>query len=156
MAGGDVVGVQCFGIGDGFVAGAADFLPVTVFGADAGIIEPGRDRVHGRRLAVLVLQHVAIASVEHARLALRKAGGVLACLRSSAAGLCPHERDVSVVSERAKIPAAFEPPPTQATTMSGRRPTCSRHWALVSRPITDWKSRTIIGNGCGPTTLPIV
>ena len=54
------------------------------------------------------------------------------------------------------MPAALLPPPTQATTTSGSRPICSRHCARVSRPITDWKSRTIIGNGCGPTTLPMM
>ena len=31
---------------------------------------------------------------------------------------------------RANMPAAFEPPPTQATTASGSRPTCSRHCDL--------------------------
>ncbi len=54
------------------------------------------------------------------------------------------------------IPAAFEPPPTHATTASGSRPRRARHCSRVSLPMTDWKSRTIIGNGCGPTTLPIV
>ena len=70
MAGGDVVGVQGFAVGDGFVAGPADFFPVAVFGADAGIIEPSRDRVDVRRLAVFVLENVAKASVENSGLAL--------------------------------------------------------------------------------------
>ena len=52
-------------------------------------------------------------------------------------------------------PMAFEPPPTQASTASGSRPawpsTCSR----ASTPITRWKSRTIVGNGCGPITDPM-
>ena len=30
----------------------------------------------------------------------------------------------------------------------------SRIWAFISREITDWKSRTIVGNGCGPTLEP--
>ena len=37
-----------------------------------------------------------------------------------------------------------------------------RHYSLFSHdllpgfvPITDWKSLTIVGNGCGPTTNPI-
>ena len=32
----------------------------------------------------------------------------------------------------ANIPAAFDPPPTHATTASGSRPIWSRHWAFVS------------------------
>jgi hypothetical protein len=51
-----------------------------------------------------------------------------------------------------KIQAAFEPPPTHATTA----PSFSRHCARHSRPIMLWKSRTIIGNGCGPTTEPMM
>ena len=55
-----------------------------------------------------------------------------------------------------KMPIALEPPPTQAITASGSRPAadgiCVRH----SRPITLWKSRTIIGYGCGPATVPMM
>ena len=47
-------------------------------------------------------------------------------------------------------------PPTQATTRSGSRPIRSRLCCRASRPITDWKSRTIIGKGCGPTTEPMI
>ena len=44
-----------------------------------------------------------------------------------------------------KIPMAFEPPPTQAITASGWRPAISCICWMLSSPITDWKSRTIIG-----------
>ncbi len=44
-----------------------------------------------------------------------------------------------------KIPIAFEPPPTQATTASGSRPHSSWIWARASLPITAWKSRTRAG-----------
>ncbi len=37
---------------------------------------------------------------------------------------------------------ALEPPPTHAMTMSGRPPHLALHWARVSRPMIDWKSRT--------------
>ena len=57
--------------------------------------------------------------------------------------------------QASKSPIAFEPPPTQATSASGRRPSASRSWARASRPTIDWKSRTIDGNGWGPTTEPI-
>ena len=51
---------------------------------------------------------------------------------------------------------AFEPPPTQAITASGCRPASSGICARHSSPITDWKSRTIIGYGCGPATVPMM
>ena len=38
---------------------------------------------------------------------------------------------------------------------AGSRPVRSRHCARASTPMTRWKSRTIAGNGCGPTTEPI-
>jgi hypothetical protein len=43
------------------------------------------------------------------------------------------------------MPIAFEPPPTQAMTASGWRPIISGICHLHSSPMTDWKSRTIIG-----------
>ena len=54
------------------------------------------------------------------------------------------------------MPIALEPPPTQATTASGSAPIASRHLLRASRPMTDWKSRTIIGYGCMPTTEPMM
>ncbi len=44
------------------------------------------------------------------------------------------------------MPIEFEPPPTQATTMSGLlRPSRFLSWRLASSPITRWKSRTMRG-----------
>ena len=54
------------------------------------------------------------------------------------------------------MPIAFEPPPTHAITASGCRPASSCICAMHSSPITDWKSRTIIGYGCGPATVPMM
>ena len=34
------------------------------------------------------------------------------------------------------------------------RPTAEIIWALASIPRTRWKSRTMRGNGCGPSTEP--
>ena len=53
------------------------------------------------------------------------------------------------------MPMALEPPPTQAITASGSRPVVSSTCSRASRPMTRWKSRTIIGNGCGPPTEPM-
>ncbi len=52
-------------------------------------------------------------------------------------------------------PMALEPPPTQAMTASGSRPAASSTCWRASTPMTRWKSRTIIGNGCGPITEPM-
>ena len=54
-----------------------------------------------------------------------------------------------------KMPIAFEPPPTHAMTASGSRPAAAWICARASTPMTRWKSRTIIGNGCGPMTEPM-
>ena len=40
---------------------------------------------------------------------------------------------------------AFEPPPMQAISESGSRPSASLHLLAVSLPMIDWKSRTIAG-----------
>ncbi len=51
-------------------------------------------------------------------------------------------------------PIALEPPPTHATRTSGSRFSARRAWRFVSWPMTVWKSRTIIGYGCGPSADP--
>ena len=56
----------------------------------------------------------------------------------------------------ANMPIALEPPPTQATTRSGSRPSRSRICARASSPITRWRSRTIAGYGAGPTAEPMM
>ena len=55
----------------------------------------------------------------------------------------------------AKSPIAFDPPPTQAIAWSGSLPYFSSICRRASTPITLWKSRTIVGYGCGPATVPI-
>ncbi len=52
------------------------------------------------------------------------------------------------------MPIAFEPPPTQAAIASGSRPTRSSTCSRASSPMIRWKSRTMVGNGCGPATVP--
>ena len=54
-----------------------------------------------------------------------------------------------------KMPIALLPPPTQASTTSGRLPVISTNCSRASMPTTFWKSRTMSGNGCGPTTDPM-
>ena len=79
---------------------------------------------------------------------------------SSAAGptppaSTPNNRTSGTPTNAVKMPIAFDPPPTHATTYSGSEPTRSAYWVRASSPITRWRSRTSIGNGCGPTTEPI-
>ena len=73
-----VIGLERLGVGDALVADPAAVFPVAVLGADAGVVEPGRDRVDVLGLAVVVLEDVAEAAVEDAGLALRQARRVLA------------------------------------------------------------------------------
>ena len=51
-------------------------------------------------------------------------------------------------------PIALEPPPTHAATPRGSTPYRSRHWARASSPMPRVKSRTMLGNGCGPAAVP--
>ena len=51
-------------------------------------------------------------------------------------------------------PIALEPPPTQAAMASGSTPYRSRHCARASSPMPRVKSRTMLGNGCGPAAVP--
>lgn len=70
------------------------------------------------------------------------------------AGSQPTRRTSASGMKAWKRPMALEPPPTQATAASGRRPARSRIWRRASTPMTRWKSRTIAGKGCGPATVP--
>ena len=45
---------------------------------------------------------------------------------------------------------AFDPPPMQATKLSGSRPLRSSICSRASLPIIDWKSRTMAGIGMRP------
>ena len=51
---------------------------------------------------------------------------------------------------------AFDPPPTQATTVPGRAPVSVSICSRDSTPMTDWKSATISGYGAGPTAEPMM
>ena len=104
-AGGGVVGVEGLGVGDALVADPAAVLPVAVLGADAGVVEPGGDRVDVLGLAVVVLEDVAEAAVEDAGPAL--ASGSTACspaVGPAAARLGADQLDLGVVDERIEHP----------------------------------------------------
>ena len=65
------------------------------------------------------------------------------------------DEERGVAPNSANAPIVFDPPPAHATTASGSRPTCSRACVRASSEMTAWKSRTMLGKGCGPTTDPM-
>ena len=136
-------GGERLGVGRADIFGAAAVLQMRMLGPDRGIIEPGRDRPGVGDLPVR----------RPAGRRSRRRGGCRACraagsrhARSPSSPLPAASTPISRTSSSRKSanrPIAFEPPPTQATTASGRRPSCSRICARASRPITRWNSRTI-------------
>ena len=79
----------------------ARLFPIAVLRARARIVQPGGDRVHVGRLAVVVLKDVAEAAVEHAGPAEAERGGMVARLRSERPPASTPTRSTSgVVDER--------------------------------------------------------
>ena len=78
----------------------AGVFPIAVLRAGAGIVEPGRNAVHVAGLAVVVLQHVAVAAVQHAGPAEAERGGMVAGLVGSSARLDAHQLHRLVGHER--------------------------------------------------------
>ena len=145
---------------DGLVVGRAEDLePAGLeerrqLRPDARVVQPGRDRVGLRHLAVVVLEQVRARSVEHARRAARERRGVLACEslpcrldadepRRGLADEARHEAD--------RVRAAADARDRDVRA-AGPRP--SRTCCAASSPMTRWRSRTSAGNGCGPTAEP--
>ena len=140
----------------GMVLGAPDRGQPRVLGADARVVEAGRDRVRLDRLAVLVLQHVVCG-----RRAARRGGRVrwiAACrvgVDAVAGRLEAVELHVGVVEEGVedadRVGAAADAGDDRVgqPARSGRAPA-----ARASSPMIFWKSRTIAGNGCGPAAVP--
>ena len=71
-------GFERLGVGHGYVGGAARFLEMAVFGANAGIVEARADAVGFDHLAVGVLEHIGARAVKDAHAAHREGGGMLA------------------------------------------------------------------------------
>ena len=78
---------------------AADFVQPGMFGADAGVVQPGADAVRLGDLAVIVLQQVGAVAVQHAGSAAGEAGGVLVGIEAAAGGLDTHQAHVGIVQE---------------------------------------------------------
>ena len=127
------------------VGDAADVVQPGMLGADAGIVEAGRDRVRVLDLAVVVHQEVGAVAVQHAGPAAGERGGVQAASSPWPAASTPKISIWRSSRNGWNSPMAFEPPPIAATSESGRRPSACSICSRVSRPMTHWKSRTIAG-----------
>src|SRR5262249_9491326 len=92
--------LQRLPVADAGIAHPARVLPVTVFGADAGVVQAGGDRMYRGSLAVLVLQDVAETAVQHAGLAVAQRRGVVAGAAPAPARLDADQLDGAVGHER--------------------------------------------------------
>lgn len=86
-------------VGDRAVLAAAAVLEVGVLGADARVVQTGRDRVRLGDLALLVLEDVGPRTVQDAGLARGQRGRVLAGLDAVPGGLAADEAYVRVGDE---------------------------------------------------------
>ena len=92
--------------------------------------------------------------MEHAWGTGREGGAVLAGLEPLSAGLNPDHPDGGLPGEGREHPDRVRPAADAGHSRSGSRPSAAVHWRPVSVPITAWKSRTIVGYGCGPAAVP--
>ena len=127
------------------VLGAAGVAQERVLGTDARIVEPGGDRVGVRDLAVLVREDRRARAVQHARAAARRA-------IAAPAASTPIDRTPTSSTKPRKMPIAFEPPPTHATTASGSPPSAARICSRASRPITTAAPQRARGTAPGRRT----
>ena len=100
----DAESLQRFRIRNIAIAHPPRFAPVTMFRADARIIQTRRDGVNGGRLAVGVLQYVAEAAVQNARLPETQRGRMIAHRPAPATRFDADNFDAGVFDERIKHP----------------------------------------------------
>ena len=141
------------------VGGGQDLQPAGLeerreLGADARVVEPGRDGVRLRHLAVRVLEEVRARAVQDPRGAAREGRGVPAC-QALPCRLDPHQAHRRLPDEAARAARwrssrrRRRPSPRRAVGPPPRAPA-----ARASSPMTRWRSRTSAGKGCGPTAEP--
>ncbi len=135
---------QRFVVGRGQVFHPAGFVQPGMFRPDAGIIQPRRNRMRVLDLAVIVHQQIGAVAVQHARPAAGDRRR-MQLRQPMAGGLDAENLDAGIVEEGMKQPhrvgAAAD------TGHQGIRQAAlgGLHLRMVSTPMTDWKSRTIIG-----------
>ena len=115
--------------------------------ADAGIIEAGRDGMAFEDLAVVVLQQIGAVAVQHAGLAAgHRRRMPVRHVEPVAAGLDPDHRDRGIVEKRVEQAHRVGAAADAGDQRVGQAPLALQHLlARSSRPITDWKSRTMAG-----------
>ena len=120
------------------------FLPQCVLGANRGVVETRRYRMRALDLTVIILEENGARTVEDAGSAgLREPCGVVTRGDAAAPGLDSDQPYRRIGHESRENPG--DPPPTQATTRSGIPRAAFLICTTASRPMTVWKSRTIIG-----------
>ena len=135
------------------VLDAAGVLPVGVLGADAGVVEAGGAGVDVGGLAVVVLQDVAQRAVQHAGLAGVKLAACWPRRVPRPPASTPMSCTTVVVDERGEDAGRVGAAADAGDDVVGQPAFDVPGTALAhSRADHAWKSRTIIGNGCGPTT----
>ncbi len=97
-------GLKRRGVRHGAIMGASRVGEKAMFGADSGVVEPGRDRMRFLNLTVVVLEHVLFAAVENPYLAHRNCGGVACRIDPFARGFDAMELDRVIVIERREKP----------------------------------------------------
>src|SRR5690554_2890629 len=97
-------GIERLAIGDGAVRGAARVLEEGVLRANAGVIEAGRNAMRLDHLAVLILQKIALRTVEHAHTPLRERSRVPIGIEPFAGRLDAKEFDLGIADEFVKEP----------------------------------------------------
>ena len=71
-----------------------------MLGADARVVEPGRDTVRIGDLPALILQHIRVCAVQDAGAAGLERGGVVAKRRAATAGFDADQLHRSVIQKR--------------------------------------------------------
>ena len=95
----ELEGLERFVIGRRQEGDAAEIGEPRMLGADARVVEPGRDRVRLVDLPVLVHQQIGAVAVQHARPSAGNGGRVLAAVDAVSGSLDPVDLDLRLVEE---------------------------------------------------------
>jgi len=109
-------GVEGLPVAADLVARPPFFLQVAVLRPDAGVVEPRGDGAYLSYLAVVILEEIAHRAVEDARPPAREGCRVGARARPVPPASTPMRATEGSALKPLKMPMAFDPPPTQATT----------------------------------------
>ncbi len=155
-AGAELERLQRLLVGRGDVFDAADIVQPGMLRPDAGIVQAGADAVRLLDLAVVVLQQIGAVAVQHAGAAARSGWRRARPCRARARR--PRRRSAAPSGRRGTGgtgPSRWSRRRSRRPRRRAAGPRLPASARLASSPITHWKSRTIIGYGCGPATVPI-